>query len=152
MGREIIKLQVKEILKERGMTGKDLAQKMGVKSSYLYNVIGNAKGMSLNALVNIAETLGVEFSELFIPPTQKHNGALDSLKRLLVSEISFPADASPRIVGFLLDAIKENTTREEWLEFLRVHIRNAFPKNLFEKCKILMKADTAEDVELAILN
>lgn len=58
-------LRVKEILKEKGQTQKDLAQKMGVAEISLSRSInGNP---NLETLQKIADALEVEISELFAP-------------------------------------------------------------------------------------
>lgn len=56
-------LRIKEILKEKGQTQKDLAQKMGVAEISLSRSInGNP---NLETLQKIADALEVEISELF---------------------------------------------------------------------------------------
>lgn len=55
-------LRVKEICKEKGMSQKDLADKLGVTASALnQSITGNP---SLDKLLGIAEALGVTVSEL----------------------------------------------------------------------------------------
>lgn len=58
-----MQLRVKEILKERGLSQKDLAGKMGVAEISLSRSInGNP---SMDTLIKIAEALDVEIGELF---------------------------------------------------------------------------------------
>ena len=58
-----MQLRVKEILKERGLSQKDLAGKMGVAEISLSRSInGNP---SMDTLIKIAEALEVEMGELF---------------------------------------------------------------------------------------
>lgn len=58
-----MQLRVKEILKERGLSQKDLAGKMGVAEISLSRSInGNP---SMDTLIKIAEALDVEMGELF---------------------------------------------------------------------------------------
>lgn len=58
-------LRIKEILKEKGQTQKDLAQRMGVAEISLSRSInGNP---NLETLQKIADALEVEISELFAP-------------------------------------------------------------------------------------
>jgi len=60
-----MRLRVKEILKERGLSQKDLARKMGVADISLSRSInGNP---SMDTLIKIAEALEVEMGELFSP-------------------------------------------------------------------------------------
>lgn len=58
-------MRVKEILKEKGLTQKDLADKMGVAEISLSRSInGNP---NLSTLQKIADALGVKIEELFAP-------------------------------------------------------------------------------------
>ena len=58
-------LRIKEILKEKGQTQKDLAQRMGVAEISLSRSInGNP---NLETLQKIADCLEVDISELFAP-------------------------------------------------------------------------------------
>lgn len=71
-------LRIKEILKEKGMTQKELAQKMGVAEISLSRSVNGAP--TLTTLEKIADALGVEVSELFAPSRNvircPHCGAL----------------------------------------------------------------------------
>lgn len=58
-------LRIKEILKERNMTGKSLAESMGKAPQYISNVINGGKGVSINSLEEIAKHLEVPISSLF---------------------------------------------------------------------------------------
>lgn len=58
-------LRIKEILKERNMTGKSLAESMGKAPQYISNVINGGKGISINSLEEIAKHLNVPISSLF---------------------------------------------------------------------------------------
>lgn len=63
-----MQLRVKEILKERGLSQKDLAGKMGVAEISLSRSInGNP---SMDTLIKIAEALEVEMGELFSPQSK----------------------------------------------------------------------------------
>lgn len=58
-------LRVKDILREKGLTQKELAQKMGVAEISLSRSInGNP---NLDTLTKIAQALNIEISELFAP-------------------------------------------------------------------------------------
>lgn len=60
-----MELRIKEILKEKGLTLKDVAERTGTDSSNLASMLkkGNPK---LNTLEDIAHALGVEVYELFV--------------------------------------------------------------------------------------
>ena len=63
-----MQLRVKEILRERGLSQKDLAGKMGVAEISLSRSInGNP---SMDTLIKIAEALEVEMGELFSPQSK----------------------------------------------------------------------------------
>ena len=71
-------LRIKEILKERNMTGKSLAESMGKAPQYISNVINGGKGVSINSLEEIARHLDVPISSLFAD-YNVGNGASGSL-------------------------------------------------------------------------
>lgn len=56
-------LRVKDILKEREMTGKDLAAKLGIRESALSLLLNGDP--RIGSLIPIADALGVELAELF---------------------------------------------------------------------------------------
>ena len=55
----------KEILKEKGISQIELAEKMGKSKQYISNILTGGKGMSISTLVEIAKILDVEFRDLF---------------------------------------------------------------------------------------
>lgn len=62
---DIFQLRVKEILKERGQTQKELAARMGKSPQYIANVLNSEQGVSVNVLIDMAKALDVEFRDLF---------------------------------------------------------------------------------------
>lgn len=63
--RIMAELRIKEILKEKGVTAKSLAESMGKAPQYLNNIINGGKGASLNTLQEIADALHVPMASLF---------------------------------------------------------------------------------------
>jgi transcriptional regulator with XRE-family HTH domain len=64
-------LRLKEILKEKGITGKELAEKINISVTGMSNIV---KGQSLpreEVLLQIAEILDVDLKELFISTKKK---------------------------------------------------------------------------------
>jgi transcriptional regulator with XRE-family HTH domain len=64
-------LRLKEILKEKEITGKDLAEKINISITGMSNIV---KGQSLpreEVLIQIAETLDVDLKDLFISTKKK---------------------------------------------------------------------------------
>jgi len=64
MNRSNIKLRIREILAQKGMTNKALADKMGVLPQHISNIL-NGRSLSINALTKVADALSVEFGDLF---------------------------------------------------------------------------------------
>lgn len=58
-------LRLKEILAEQGITGKQLAEKMGVTPQYISGIVRGTGSASIDVLSNIAKHLGVPISSLF---------------------------------------------------------------------------------------
>lgn len=76
----MIELRIKQILKEKGITAKSLAdsivdEKKGktMYPQYLNNIINGGKGASLNTLQKIAEALNVPMSSLFADYVQQES-------------------------------------------------------------------------------
>lgn len=61
-------LRVKEILKVKGMTAKELAGIMNISEGSLSQTIKNGSNPSLQTLNRIASALGVSVAELFEAP------------------------------------------------------------------------------------
>lgn len=65
MEEKKIDLRIKDILHEKGITAKSLAESMGKAPQYLNSIINGGKGASLNTLQEIAKALGVPMASLF---------------------------------------------------------------------------------------
>jgi transcriptional regulator with XRE-family HTH domain len=63
----MIILKLKDILKEKGMTGKDLAEKVEVTPASISNIVQGNSFPKPELLKQIAEVLDVDIRELFIP-------------------------------------------------------------------------------------
>lgn len=62
------KLRVKEICKERGLTLKELAEKMKIVPETLTRAISDNANPTLNTLQKIAKALDMEIADLFVSP------------------------------------------------------------------------------------
>lgn len=75
---EIFKLRIKDILSDKNMTSKELAEKMGKAPQYVSNIINGGKGASISTLIEVAKALDVEFRDLFaatnVSPNSEVNG------------------------------------------------------------------------------
>lgn len=65
--RAYMDLRIREIMQAKGVTGIELAQRLGKHSQYIYNIINGGPQASVGALISVAKALGVPFRELFGP-------------------------------------------------------------------------------------
>lgn len=75
-------LRVKEILREKGIKGKELAVQVGISEIAMSNIV---KGQSLprqEVLLKIAKTLDVDIRELF-NPTKEIENPKEALEKVL---------------------------------------------------------------------
>ena len=75
-------LRLKEVLKEKEVTGKDLAEKVGLSETAMSNIV---KGQSLprqEVLLKIAQTLDVDIRELFYP-TKESTATLEDIQKAI---------------------------------------------------------------------
>ena len=63
-------LRVKELLKEQGITAKELASRIGITEGAISQSIKEGANPSLQTLTKIATALNVPISELFEQPTK----------------------------------------------------------------------------------
>lgn len=73
-----IKLRIKDILKEKGISSKELAESLGKAPQYISNIINGGKGASLSTLSEIADILNVNMSELFAPTKEETKKQISS--------------------------------------------------------------------------
>ncbi|GAA3638935.1 helix-turn-helix domain-containing protein [Flavivirga jejuensis] len=60
-------LKLKELLKEKGISGKDLSEKVGVTPASISNIVQGNSFPKPELLKQIAKALEVDIRELFIP-------------------------------------------------------------------------------------
>ncbi len=58
-------LRLKEVLSEQGVSGKELAEKMGVTPQYISGIVRGTGSASIDVLSKIAKTLNVPLASLF---------------------------------------------------------------------------------------
>ena len=63
-------MRVKELLKQKGMTAKELASKIGISEGALSQSIKDGANPNLQTITKIAAALGVEIPELFAAPKE----------------------------------------------------------------------------------
>lgn len=61
----IYRLKIKEIRKEKGVTQKELAEKIGISYNYLSNLENNKFEIKLGLLLKISNVLNLDIKELY---------------------------------------------------------------------------------------
>ncbi|WP_430409467.1 helix-turn-helix transcriptional regulator [Kordia sp.] len=81
-------LRLKEVLKEKDITGKDLAEKVGVTPASISNIVQGNSFPKPELLLKIANTLDVDIRNLFYPtkeienPSEALQKVIDELERI----------------------------------------------------------------------
>ena len=65
-----MELRIKEILKAKGITAKELAAKLGISEGALSQSIKDGANPNLQTISKIASALGVSVSDLFAAPKE----------------------------------------------------------------------------------
>ena len=64
-----MKLRIKEVLKEKGVTSVWLSSQIGITQPNMSNIVSGKSKPSLDTLERIASALGVPVTDLFAPPS-----------------------------------------------------------------------------------
>lgn len=81
-------LRLKELLKEKGVSGKSLAESVQITETSMSRIINGDQQPRFDLLVNIANTLDVDIRDLFYPtkeeenPTEALQKVIDELERI----------------------------------------------------------------------
>ena len=59
-----VKNNIRKIMKQRGMSGLDLAKKMKVQHEYVYAIL-NGKGINIRTALKLKRVLGCTLDEMF---------------------------------------------------------------------------------------
>ena len=70
-------LRLKEVLKQKEVTSKDLAQLVEVSVTTISNIISGRNFPKADLLLSIANTLDVDIRELFVPTKEVKQGNLN---------------------------------------------------------------------------
>lgn len=73
-------LRLKELLNEKGITGKELAEKVEVTPASISNIVQGNSFPKPDLLIKIAEVLNVDVRELFIPTKETKTETLFALR------------------------------------------------------------------------
>lgn len=85
---KIFNLRIIDILKQKGLTVRWLAEKIGTSPSSLHTFINGDGSVSINRLIDVARALNVEFPSLFAETGWC--GSEDSAMSMMVNGIGFP--------------------------------------------------------------
>lgn len=67
-------LQIKETLKQRGLTQNELADRLGINRVSLSRILSNKNDMRVSTIKKIADAIGCDVAEFFTPAdTAEHN-------------------------------------------------------------------------------
>ena len=81
-------LRLKEILRQKGISGKSLAETVAITETSLSRIINGDQQPRFELLLQIAEALDVDIRDLFIPtkedenPTEALQKVIDELERI----------------------------------------------------------------------
>jgi transcriptional regulator with XRE-family HTH domain len=75
-------LRLREVLKEKGMSGKDLAEKVEVTPASISNIVQGNSFPKPELLLKIAQTLDLDIRELF-HPTKEDESPKEALQKVL---------------------------------------------------------------------
>ena len=67
-------LQIKETLKQRGLTQNELAERLGINRVSLSRLLSDKNDMRISTIKKIADAIGCDVAEFFTPAeTEDHN-------------------------------------------------------------------------------
>ena len=107
-----IPLRIKEVMQEKGITGRELAAMMNKKPQYISNVV-NGSGVSLNVLAEIAHKLQVDVKDLFsgsAPDPDKLTAFVEFRGQIYVAH-NYPQFEA---ISKEINSIKSSEIRSHW--------------------------------------
>ena len=67
-------MYIKDILKQRGLTQNELAERLGINRVSLSRILSNKNDMRVSTIRKIAEAIGCDVAEFFTPEeAEEHN-------------------------------------------------------------------------------
>jgi transcriptional regulator with XRE-family HTH domain len=146
MGKESIKLRIKDIIREQGLTLNDIAEKTGKKVQYISNIVNGRVAMSLNSLIMMADVLDVEFADLFARDADRTGTTAESeLMCLFKREVAFPSDGSPVFGARIITAIYNCFNAKSWKSFVSECQSDKCVAEFVCKCKQYLEAHVASE-------
>lgn len=101
---EIEGVFIKELMDERRLKNKDIAELMGTSDVNVSRLLSGERGLSLDWLLQFAKALNVHISELFLPPQSpsfKKASGEKEVKKLLRQIDGLPEDALEPLWGLV---------------------------------------------------
>lgn len=84
--RAYMDLRIREVMQRKGVTGLELAARLGKHSQYIYNIINGGPQASVGALISVAKALDVPFRDLFGPGTTRSMDLDNTRKKLSTTD------------------------------------------------------------------
>ena len=69
-------LQIKETLKQRGITQNELADRLGINRVSLSRILSNKNDMRVSTIKKIADAIGCDVAEFFAPAATPTNNTI----------------------------------------------------------------------------
>ena len=69
-------LQIKETLKQRGLTQNELAERLGINRVSLSRLLSDKNDMRVSTIKKIADAIGCDVAELFSPAETEDNNTI----------------------------------------------------------------------------
>ena len=69
-------LQIKETLKQRGLTQNELAERLGINRVSLSRLLSDKNDMRISTIKKIADAIGCDVSEFFTPEETEDNNTI----------------------------------------------------------------------------
>ena len=69
-------LQIKETLKQRGLTQNDLAERLGINRVSLCRLLSDKNDMRISTIKKIADAIGCDVAEFFTPVEKEDNNTI----------------------------------------------------------------------------
>lgn len=97
-----IEIRLKEVMKEKGISGRKLAEMLGSQPQYISNICNGRQNMSLDMLKRISDLLGIQLWELLVDPKDMSgDGDFVAMVRRKGEMFFFESETK------LMDALKE---------------------------------------------
>lgn len=101
--RTLIGSNIRRYRKANHMTQEQLAEKVGVSTSYCANIERGGKSMSVHVLTQFAKALHVSVDSLVLDPAELENPHAENIRKLLAESDDRVSALAEDIVRFLVN-------------------------------------------------